>query len=149
MFAPVAAHLSMGVHIQEFGPSLNGAELKTIALKPTVSDDRRIGSIVDIDEFGNVRTNIPNHIPGELLGRLIPFKLTAPNLTLDARARLVRTFGECSRDEPIFVLSSTGSLDLAVNLGNAAERFSISPDNIGLEGPYPTAKIELDLAHVA
>lgn len=150
VFGPAAAHLARGIPLEELGPGIDPATLQTIRLELELSDERRAGSIVDIDAFGNVRTDIPNHLPERVIGRQVPFKLRVGILEVDARARLVRTFAECQSREPALILSSTGSLDLVVNLGSATSQFNLPPEQIGLDADLrPTARIELNLANVA
>lgn len=145
VFAPVAAHLSLGVPLEEFGSPVDS--IKRIYLLERDTGSHREGSIVDIDGFGTLRTTVPNHLPKHLLGRWLHFSLSFNDITLEAAARLVRTFGECKKSgEPALVLSSTGNLDLAVNFGNAADHFGIRPHNIGLDNSLgPTAKIQIEI----
>ncbi|MFH1520443.1 MAG: SAM-dependent chlorinase/fluorinase [Candidatus Micrarchaeota archaeon] len=151
VFVPVAAHLARGVPIEEFGSLLDPATLTSITLLTDSNTTHRKGSIVDIDhvgEFGNIATTVPNHLPQELIGSVISFRLRAPGIELDARARLARTFADGSSDDILFVPYSTGSLHLAVNRGNAAKRVGLSSTDIQLDGKFhPAAYVELDLAH--
>ncbi|MFN7991928.1 MAG: SAM-dependent chlorinase/fluorinase [Candidatus Micrarchaeia archaeon] len=147
VFAPAAAHLLRGVPAGEFGRELCQSDLARISISSRSSDLSREGHLVDVDGFGSVRTNVPNHIPERLLGKVVGFEITGPEGRIRSEARLVRTFSEARRGEPVFVLSSTGCLDLAVNLGSASEKFNIPPESIVL-GPdlVPLKRIVLDLA---
>ena len=59
IFAPVAAQLSLGVDIKNFGKVLK--QPMTLHLtKPKVRTSEIKGEIVYIDTFGNLVTNIPN-----------------------------------------------------------------------------------------
>ena len=147
VFAPVAAHLLRGVPLHEFGKALEPETLAKITISSESGERRRAGCIVDVDGFGNVRTNVPNHIPHELLGREAAFRITGAGSDITGRAKVLRTFSEAARREAAFVLSSTGCLDLVVNLGSASDRFGIRAEKLGLDGDLrPSARIELDLA---
>lgn len=147
VFAPVAAHLLRGVPLQEFGRSLSEAELAKICISAESTEKSRIGHLVDIDGFGSLRTNVPNHIPQNILGKVVPFSLHVAEKSVRDRARVVRAFAEAERNEPVFVLSSTGCLDLAVNLGSAAERYSIRAQDIKVDRELrPASRVVLDLS---
>ncbi|MEW6721813.1 MAG: SAM-dependent chlorinase/fluorinase [Candidatus Micrarchaeota archaeon] len=146
VFAPAAAHVLRGVPLEEFGPEIDPATLARITISADATERSRAGCLVDIDGFGSVRTNVPNHIPEEAIGRPVEFGITGPK-PVSGRARVVRTFAEAERDEPVFVLSSTGCLDLAVNLGSASGHFGISHEHIGVGRDLrPVSTIELKLS---
>src|SRR4030095_374589 len=133
VFAPAAAHLLRGVPLREFGKELTESELAKITISSESSERSRSGCIVDIDGFGSIRTNVPNHIPEYYLGKKVPFRIFGDGNAHSDSARMVRTFAEAKRDEVVFVLSSTGYLDLAVNLGSAANRYKIQPEGIRVD----------------
>ena len=58
IFAPVAAHLASGVSPESFGPRVR--DLVRLPF-PTIreEEERLIGSIIHVDHFGNLITNIP------------------------------------------------------------------------------------------
>jgi len=59
--APVAAYLSQGVPCSEFGPPLE--KYKEFKFKEPRASSREIkGSILYVDKFGNLITNIPSHL---------------------------------------------------------------------------------------
>lgn len=146
IFAPVAGHLSKGVKIDEFGPEIEANCInQIIIIKKESTDTLRSGPIVDIDAFGTIRTDIPNHVPERFIGKNLGFAISSTKMRLEAEARLVRTFGECFFGEQAFVLSSTGSIDLAVNMGSAAERFGFNYGDIGLSKYEPINRITINL----
>ncbi len=57
IFAPVAAHLSNGVDINEVGTPFQDPILLTIP-EPELQPDRIFGEVISIDNFGNLATNI-------------------------------------------------------------------------------------------
>ncbi len=149
VFAPAAAHLLRGVPLGEFGRELSESELAKISISADCAERTRAGFLVDVDGFGSIRTNVPNHLPEEVLGKVVGFRISGPQGEREGAARVVRTFSEAGRGEPVFVLSSTGCLDLAINLGSASSHFGIGPEQIGVDSslrPQNRIRIELDPA---
>jgi len=58
VFAPVAAHISRGVPLEEFGPPLTTYTEMDLP-KAEVKDEEVKGVILHIDDFGNLVSNIP------------------------------------------------------------------------------------------
>ncbi len=146
VFAPAAAHLLRGVPMEEFGPALDPAALARITISARSTDLGRSGHLVDMDGFGSIRTNVPNHVPEHAIGREARFFLSIPGKSFEGSAKVVRTFSEARAGERIFVLSSTGCLDLAVSMGSAAREFGIAPESITVDASLrPTSRIELEL----
>ena len=146
VFAPAAAHLLRGVPLREFGREISESDLAKISISAQSTERSRAGFLVDIDGFGSIRTNVPNHLPEEVVGKVVRFSISGPEGGKEGAARVVRTFSEAGRGEPGYVLSSTGCLDLAINLGSASTHLGISPDQIRVDGTLrPQNRIELDL----
>jgi S-adenosylmethionine hydrolase len=126
---------------------LSAGELAKITISSGIRPDGRTGCIVDIDDFGNIRTSVPNHIPDSVLGSLAGFSIKGGGLDVAGKAKIVRTFSEVEAQEPAFVLSSTGFLDLVVNRGNASREFDIHPSSLGLDvGLWPRTTIDLSFS---
>ena len=60
IFAPVAAHVSLGVSLQAFGPSLTDLVLLPLP-QPKVESGAVYGEVIHIDHYGNITTNITVH----------------------------------------------------------------------------------------
>ena len=58
IFAPVAAHLSLGVPLTDFGEAVTSVTMLPLAYPHRASDGRLVGQIQHIDNFGNLVTNI-------------------------------------------------------------------------------------------
>jgi S-adenosylmethionine hydrolase len=58
IFAPVAAHLSLGTPIMEFGKSIRSLTRLPIPQLRREADDSLVGQVRHIDSFGNLTTNI-------------------------------------------------------------------------------------------
>ncbi len=123
VFSPAAAHAANGVPIETFGRKIHLSRIKTVSLTATRLDGKLMGHIVDIDPFGNIRTNIQSEIieSSELeFGTEIDVSLKTREHQKLFLTILSRTFSEVDRGEVTAVIGSTGCIDLAVNCGNAA-----------------------------
>lgn len=125
IFAPVAAHLTQGVEIKEFGPALDAESLIRPAWRPLEIHSHMIKmQIIDIDKFGTVRFNIRN----EDWYRVKPsttseFELKARRLEIEVP--FVTSFGEVAAGVPLLFADSSGYLGLAINRGDAAEHWDL------------------------
>uniref|UniRef100_A0A7C3Z361 SAM-dependent chlorinase/fluorinase n=1 Tax=Desulfobacca acetoxidans TaxID=60893 RepID=A0A7C3Z361_9BACT len=120
IFAPVAAHLSLGTPLQAFGPPITDP----IALpwpEPSFSPEAVRGEIVYVDGFGNLVTNIRG---SELLPWLAdtPHVIILGSLTLRG---LVRTYGDVPPGNFLALIGSHGYLEIACAQGNAAQRLGL------------------------
>jgi len=114
LFAPVAAHLSLGVRPTAFGYEIRS--LKEIGFqKPVVKEGRLLGEILHIDAFGNVISNIDE----ARLSRFVqgcPFVIRAGRKSIPG---LKEGYWEGKKGEPIALLGSGGFLEISVREGNA------------------------------
>ena len=113
IFAPIAAHLSLGV-----SPSVMGRELEDYvqleALEPEICQNMVKGRVVLIDHFGNLVSNIPQ----QLFTRAVedkPFKITVGEQVIHA---LSRTYADVQDGEVMALFGSSGYLEIAVRNGN-------------------------------
>lgn len=116
IFAPVAAHLSLGLSLESLGPPLR--ELKTLDLpQPHVKNGVLYGEILRVDHFGNLVTNIPAK---ELMAFLesSPPHIETGNLVV---RKLSRIYADGEEGEPLALINSSNLLEIAVNLGRASE----------------------------
>ncbi|MDE0553357.1 MAG: SAM-dependent chlorinase/fluorinase [Candidatus Poribacteria bacterium] len=118
IFAPVAAHLSLGVPLADFGRSVQDlVRLRIPAF--SVSDDKLTGQIIKIDRFGNTITNIPEDaLPRSAFTYEI--RIGQTRLT-----RINRAYAESEVGELLAIVGSFGMLEIAVNGGDAAERLGL------------------------
>jgi S-adenosylmethionine hydrolase len=124
VFAPVAAHLSLGLASEQFGPPVTTMERLTL---PAVERQATglTGSVIYIDRFGNLITNIAET-------DLLPFptaELWVSIATVCIRS-LVSTYAAVEDAALAAVINSWGMLEIAVRNGSAAQQF-------GLQIGYP------------
>ena len=117
IFAPVAAHLSMGV-----SPALLGKRIDTPATircpAPFLKEGELRGLVIRVDHFGTLITNITER-------HLAPF-VSSEGLSIHVRDLVVRklstTFSNVPEGEPLALIGSSGLLEIAVNRGRPADR---------------------------
>lgn len=128
IFAPVAAHLSLGID-----PSVLGPEFPEPIELPTNSavtfGNRWQGEVQFVDDFGNLITNIP-----ACKLKSLPVKVSVagvPGVIL----RWVRTYSDATAGELVCLFSSDGFFEIAEANGNAARRLGVSSGTVvELEG---------------
>lgn len=110
VFAPVAAHLSLGTRPQEFGDPIDTLFTFPFA-RPQVKEDGVLtGRVIHIDHFGNLITNIRR---GDLpKGRL--FVEVAGHIIEDVS----QSYAEAS--ELLAIIGSSGNLEVSLKKGSAA-----------------------------
>ena len=112
IFAPVAAYLSLGVRIDEFGRPVS--KIVKLRLPPVqFTKDKLFGEVINVDNFGNLITNIQ------------PEKLKKGLKTLEIKdikiLKVNNTFSSVSQGEILAYWGSAGFLEIGVNCGNATE----------------------------
>jgi S-adenosylmethionine hydrolase len=127
IFAPVAAHLAVGVPMSELGEEVSPDSLASVpAWEPEISSDHVACHVVSMDRFGNIALDLADRqLPSTGLGRGKPLAVEAGGG--DHEARFERTFADAKEGELILYVDSYASLALAVNRGSAAERLGVAP----------------------
>ena len=119
IFAPVAAHLSKGVPIENLGEIITDFDRGRIQW-PVLSENKITGTIIHIDTFGNLISNIEEN---DLLNRAIRIRVGKINLN-----NLSNSYAEVNIGEPLAIFGSSGFLEIAVRNGHAQNHLSL---NIG------------------
>jgi S-adenosylmethionine hydrolase len=123
VFAPAAAHLANGVAPAEFGPEIRDA-VKPDFAKVTLREGMLVGEVLHVDNFGNIITNISEkevarfRVAGVVNVQLLDQKL---------RLKFCKAYGEANAQEPLALIGSHNYLEIALNQGNAAEKFKVRP----------------------
>ena len=113
IFAPLAAGLAAGRFvISDIGPPA-GELVPSLLEDPLCSEHEIRGTVVAIDTFGNLITNID----GGLLARLRKAEVLAGG----RRMTLCRTYGDARPGEFLALVNSFGVLEVARAEGNAAD----------------------------
>jgi S-adenosyl-L-methionine hydrolase (adenosine-forming) len=122
ILAPVAAHLSLGVPPGKMGPSIFDPVYLSFP-EPEIKKKELVGQVLWADHFGNLITNINQEA-------LIPF-LSSPALSVVIGSatitEIVRTYSQGLPGRLIALIGSSGYLEIASNLGRAAEKVGFQP----------------------
>lgn len=117
IFSAVAAHLSQGVPVEEFGPEVEAGPTLTFPGVEKVGD-RLYGKIIHIDSFGNLVTNISRSILDE-------HGYDPDHLEIEMGSRRIenikKAFFEVDPGESVAYFGSSGFLEIAINQGSAAK----------------------------
>lgn len=110
IFATAAGHLSLGTDPARLGPTVTDWKLARL---PVASWDGTVihGSIVAVDRFGNLISNVRQPVPHagsgiKVAGKPVP--------------QLVKTYGEAEPGTLVALIGSSGRLEFAVVNGSAA-----------------------------
>ena len=120
IFAPVAAHLSLGVPLADLGEPLPIGELVTLSLPRPArqSNGVWVGHVVHVDHFGNLVTDLEAEAIGD-----------AQAVVIEVGGRRIvglrRTYAEGSPGEPMALIGSSGRLEIAVPGGQAARGLKV------------------------
>ena len=114
VFAPVAAHLSLGVHAEQMGEEVHHVTWLP-QQQPKWDGDTLVGQVVHIDRFGNLITNIP-------AGLLESQRIVTVEVKGHDIVGLSASYEEGGWLLAIF--GSVGTLEVSVNCGSAAGSLS-------------------------
>ena len=110
IFAPVAAHLSLGIPLHEFGETISRLHAFPVLLPFHGAEGNLIGCILHIDNFGNLVTNIrSSDLPGEELV-----------VEIDNRHIYGLSQFYARKAGLAAVIGSSGYLEISLNNGSAA-----------------------------
>jgi S-adenosyl-L-methionine hydrolase (adenosine-forming) len=120
VFAPVAAHLSLGVNPSDLGPV--HSEPVLLPKRCAVTFGKRwSGEVQFIDDFGNLITNVP-----ACKLKVLPVRVTLAGESLGV-VRWVRTYSEAAPCDLVSLFSSDGFFEIAEVNGSAAHRLNAEP----------------------
>src|SRR4051794_35622866 len=129
LFAPVAAHLSLGARLDEAGEAIDVGSLVALELpSPRIADGEVAAHAIHRDGYGNVTLDLDSSMladgpirPGDAL------EVQAPDGRF--RALWARTFADVSPAEVLLFEDSSGALALAVGGGDAGGLMTLSMDS--------------------
>jgi S-adenosylmethionine hydrolase len=125
VFAPAAAHIAAGVPLEELGPEVDPETLVRIDIPgPEVGRSRISATVVSVDRFGNIATNVGRE-QVEALGISTGDRVEL-RLTFDRYYALVaETFADAPPGELILYEDSYGLITVAISRGNAARLMGV------------------------
>ncbi|MGE0085220.1 MAG: S-adenosyl-l-methionine hydroxide adenosyltransferase family protein [Desulfococcaceae bacterium] len=123
IFAPAAAHLAMGVKLENFGTRMDFSQIKKIASeKPFVSEHGEIiGKIISTDRFGNLISNISEDMLSQS-GDTRKMEIHIGSCKIEG---LSESYESMPVSQPLAIIGSCGLLEIALNCGHAGQYFGI------------------------
>ena len=126
LFSPAAAHLALGIPLQELGPPIDPDALARLDLpQPEVGATRIHSTVLSVDRFGNVQLNLQrehlekaNIVPGTRVELQI-----GPERYYAVAAR---TFADARPGDIILYEDAYRNISIAISGGNAAAMFGVS-----------------------
>jgi S-adenosylmethionine hydrolase len=113
IFAPVAAHFSLGIDSREVGPEIRDAVVLPNIQPHRTGENTIEGSVIHIDHFGNIVTNITAEMAGDAFQLEIGARLISDRREFYAGAEPGQTF---------VVTGSAGFIEISINGSSAAEK---------------------------
>lgn len=125
VFAPAAAHLSLGVRMEEFGTELSFENLICAPYSEAVINQNTLeAQVIHINKFGSLHLNIL-HAQWDQFGvkqhELISLQLPKQKITVP----FVETFGDVAPVQPLLLKDDYGRVEVALNMGSFAERHGV------------------------
>ena len=111
VFAPVAAGLSLGISLYEFGDKVNSLHVFPLPKPAPDAESRLVGQILHVDRFGNLITNIrSSELPGK-------------DAVVEVAGRCIQGISKyyAQKDGLMAVAGSSGYLEVSLPNGNACD----------------------------
>jgi S-adenosylmethionine hydrolase len=125
IIAPVGAHITNGLEVNELGPKMdpqNAICLDNLAARRLETGEIK-GQVVAIDHFGNLVTNIKSEQLTECLSADCRH-----GIRIEIGPTVIRgisdTYAGGRSNSPLALVGSRGYLEIAINKGNAAKRLN-------------------------
>ena len=125
VFAPVAAHLSMGIDLQMMGPMMEDP-IELHVPMPKKEGETYHGQVIRVDNFGNLITNIRRPELELFLESAQPVTKIG-NLTIK---KLAHIYADVEEGEPLALINSSDSLEIAVNMARADRYIGVDSEEI-------------------
>ena len=130
VFSPVAAHLALGVQLEDLGPTLDPLALVRLsAPEPHVSPGRARGTVLSVDRFGNVELNLTRADLGRA-GLEVGAIAEVVGAFERVFARVAETFGDVRPGDFVLFEDSHRKVAFGINGGNAAELLHARPGQV-------------------
>lgn len=130
IFAPAAAHLSVGVSINEFGKEVKADQLAEAPYEEAVVENNAIkAQVIHINKYGSLHLNI-QHAAWDAFstGKKQTGKKQHVTLAFGKQSLTVpvgETFGDVEEGKPLILKDDYGRVEVAINMGNFAEAHKI------------------------
>jgi hypothetical protein len=121
VFAPAAAHLSLGVEMGKFGRAVHDIVRVELPVPKAGADGTIEAQVVHVDRFGNLVTNVGRAAWHDLTysAQELDVRIDVGGMVLDS---ISRTYSDVPVGAPLALWGSSDFLEIGMNQGNAAER---------------------------
>jgi S-adenosylmethionine hydrolase len=117
IMAPIAANISKGLPLSNFGVVFNPSKLVSYPIEIKKISDNEIKCTVQyIDDFGNIITNLKANSVSLEDGVFLKLKLEQ----IEISGKFVQFFEKVIKTSILFLIGSSGFLEISKNQGNAA-----------------------------
>ena len=118
VFAPAAAHASLGVDVDRLGPQVSDP-VKIEQWMPEITTEGATGQVIHIDRFGNLVTNINLE---SFAGRTIQ-SISVGECIVE---ELSDTYSDVASRSKLVLIGSQDSLEISINGGDAAKELQVA-----------------------
>ena len=123
IFAPAAAWLSKGVKLTALGPRLKAITRLDAAPEPTESGRELRGTVIYVDAFGNLVSNISREVFEHFAARFRSGRVSV-RIKRRAPAEMYKAYHDAPPRAPLATFGSFEMLEVAVRDGSAAAYFA-------------------------
>ena len=120
LFAPVAAHLSLGVPLEQLGDPIQDWVRLPACASPFRAGDQLAGRVLHVDRFGNLITNID----AEMLAAMDRSRINVRIAGRQVRG-LKGTYADTPSGQLVALIGSSGHLEVALRDGSAATALGV------------------------
>lgn len=125
IFAPVSAHLSLGVPIELMGVEIDN--LVEISLpNPEIGQGWLKGHVIHIDKFGNLITDISHNLFKSVVS-CSRFVIRLADIEID---RISQSYADVPVGKPLAIFDSFGNLEIALNCDSAEKVLGVKKGDI-------------------
>ena len=126
LFSPAAAHLALGVPLEELPPLDPEALVNLDVPEPVFTEGAVVATLLYVDSFGNVALNLTRqHVErmGIVSGTKVELELAGERYY----AVMARTFADARPGDVILYEDSYGNMSVAISRGSAGRMLHASP----------------------
>ncbi len=124
VFAPAAAHLSLGIKMENFGGEITVDECaKAPYGEAAVSDGRIEAEVIHVNHFGSLHLNIL-HDEWDKLGKVKEVMLEFADKKIPAK--FANTFGDVPKGDPLILKDDYKRIEVAINMGSFSNKYSVN-----------------------
>ena len=121
IFAAVAAHLSEGERIENFGPAIKDMERIELP-EPGVEKNRLLGEIIYVDRFGNLITDINRDVFLQFIERK-KFRIVIGETRI---SKISSSYQEGKEGSPIAIFDSFDNLEISLYRSDASRSLNLN-----------------------